>query len=296
LPWGTNSSGTIFHRVGSSNTNSNPAASSDLLTNGISETRFETVDGVVAYEYPNYRGRSHIFYQAGLHTAPFAMGSIKVPYGYSFFVEPDLENVNCHDLDGVGLADDWKDLSQYCETMRKITILTTPRSGKIEITLLQVNSTIHNEDCKRFYGKVSARALFNGGGLNSFSSWFRRNDMDFINWNRGLVRNILNYSETDVSNVEGISRIITVDEEVMNKTYLHFTTGLGSSHKSCDLCTDFTEDCFMLKPWAAIPNDVGNREFSILISEALDNEIVVLGPYNTTCGHSIWVKFRVRRL
>jgi hypothetical protein len=228
---------------------------------------------VTVYDQPNYQGRSQSMCDAGSFTAPFPIRSIRIPTGYV---------VNVLANPGQEFASDWSSDLNNTDIRQNdpIRIVTTPRARQLEITLLQVNSNIHNGDCTRFYGTVSASVRLNSGASNLGSA-------NLINWARGPVRNIPNYSASDVRNLENARFVVRVDENMLNQCTFSVNTNLGSAHKGCDLCTDFTWE-------AKMPQE---RLFTLNLASALSQGTVVVGPYGASDNrHEIRVKFQVRRL
>lgn len=230
------------------------------------------VIGVEVFSEPNYGGTRVNFTSVGDQRAPFVIRSMRVPNGYIVF--------NYSRLIG-----DIPVISENSYLYNNILILSTPKSRQeVEITLLQINSNIHNGDCQRFYGNVSFNIIFEYPDGRSLSIL---EYLPTINWRRGPVRNIPNYSDADVRNIENKQTIIKVDESLLSQCILDIQTNLGSAHKSCDLCTDFTWEAKMPR----------TRTERLNLATALSQGIVIAGPYRTSDNrHDIRVKFQVRRL
>jgi Ricin-type beta-trefoil lectin domain-like len=141
----------------------------------------------------------------------------------------------------------------------------------IKVTLKGMSlANIHNGDCTRAWGAVRAELwTMNGDG----SSPVKINDPDLgdgvlMNWrhDRGAVsqptKPITNYATlTDYTTINNVNTFFTVhvpsilmaeytgmtpDNQIRQRTVvLKIFATVGSSHKSCDLCTDYTPNAGM---------------------------------------------------
>lgn len=138
-----------------------------------------------------------------------------------------------------------------------------PATGKIrvKVTLKGISlSNIHNDDCKKVWGTVRAELWeMTGDGTNprQIANPFVGNAL-MMNWTGKTKRNIANYATlTNYMNINNVNSSVvfsvdpsflsdrggmTPDNQLRQRTIvLKIFTRIYAAHKSCDLCTDYTE-------------------------------------------------------
>ena len=139
-----------------------------------------------------------------------------------------------------------------------------PATGKtrVKVTLKGISLTnIHNNDCKKVWGTVRAELWeMNGDGTNArqIPNPFAGNAL-MMNWTGRTKRNIANYATlTNYMSVDNVNSSVvfsvdpsflsdrggmTPDNQLRQRTIvLKIFTRINAAHKSCDLCTDYTEN------------------------------------------------------
>lgn len=226
------------------------------------------------YEQPNYQGRSMVFCEAGIHEAPFPIRSAYIPNEYDYFFPSNCGGSRSN--------------LPACDN--RLTIISTSllsrRLPYAKIDLLQVSSNIHNGDCQRLYGTVGVRMTVEDarGSIHEIrGNW---SNQHFVNWDRGPVREIPNYSAADVRDLIRVGSHFRVDRQLESHCFITITSDLGSAHKGCDLCTDFTWEAKMPQP----------QTYRISLADALSQRIIEVGPYRTADNrHDIRIKFKITR-
>lgn len=171
---------------------------------------------------------------------------------------------------------------------------TTTAAGITEITLAGISSDIHNNDCRRFYGTVEVEVWQTDAAGNRTNRVTATSGGGMlVNWDRGPAREIGGFPGEGVriANTLRINSIYGVDRDLLaqNRIRVVIKTKLGSAHKGCDLCTDFT--------WEAAMPTVQERVFSLrdVLNQPGAVKQMVVGPYAASDGrHSIRVHFEVR--
>jgi hypothetical protein len=174
-----------------------------------------------------------------------------------------------------------------------VTPSPIPVCDHITTKLLCVTSNdIHNGDCRRGYGTVDLELWEkDASGTRIRRIAASGSGTRLINWERGPVRGINNYvNGTIAPNIENIQSFFSFDPTLLtqNRLFLVVTTNLGTAHKQCDLCTDFT--------WEAKMTDAQVQEFSLrdVMNQPTAIKSVVCGPYVTQHPvHALRVHFSV---
>ncbi len=187
---------------------------------------------VTVYELPNYQGRSANYCEAGVFQAPFSVKSMRVPAGFEVY------STNAGECFGGMIYTQSVTEMNQCPKGNMIAILAIPSTKPIEITLRDISYTIHNNDCKRMYGTVGMSLTFEDMGLNAFGIGDIFGSYNFINWEKGPVRNIVGNNSSP--NLLNVIKTVRIDPRIWTKCKVNIHTNLGSAHKGCDLCTDFT--------------------------------------------------------
>lgn len=184
------------------------------------------------------------------------------------------------------------------------------RSDDLVTFTIQFNgmsTPIHNNDCKRFFGdiKVKVFEIEPGGTAQSFMncaavSPFRGPDrytfLPFNNASASTTPPYFNYAYSSVSGVPDIDRIVAgrgggVGQSVATfqagamalrdgRVSVLVTSNLGSAHKTCDLCDDFSSKVRMSAP-ATEAFPLNKTYAGDKIVNAAHNK-VVLGPYSAS--------------
>lgn len=177
----------------------------------------------------------------------------------------------------------------------------------ISIKLLGVSSDIHNGDCKRGYGTVNVTLWEiddRGNRVNKVRRLMmpgRSGEGNLLDWEKGPVRNINNFPVNGfLPNVEDKIATFSANYSLikMNRIILVVKTNLGTAHKGCDLCSDFTWDAKMPaeKEQVFYIRDVWNS--AEVVRTEIDNSVVksvVVGPYPTIDNrHKVAVHFEVQ--
>jgi hypothetical protein len=227
---------------------------------------------VTFFDQPNYQGNSVNVCVAGSVTPAFAVRSVRVASGFSVYFSNIGECVG-----GQLLNSDMSQLSTCGDN--KITILAIPGTRTVSITLLKVESTIHNNDCKKFYGNVGFYLTFDDAPIDGYNR-------NLLSWARGPVRNVNNWTGK-FENIENSTTTVRIDASLFTRCKLNFQAELGSAHKQCDLCSDFTWESKMAT----------SNLFTTSISDALYfyAEHPIQGPMLTSDKrHKIHVMYEVK--
>ncbi len=192
------------------------------------------------YELPNYQGRSASYCEAGVFQAPFSVKSMRVPAGFEVY------STNAGDCFGGMIHTQSISEMNQCSKGNMIAILAIPSTKPIEITLRDISYTIHNNDCKRMFGTVGVSLTFQDLGLVAFGIGETDGGYNLVNWEKGPARNIVGNNTSP--NYLNITKSVRIDPRIWTKCKVNIYANLGSAHKGCDLCTDFTWDVKMPSP------------------------------------------------
>ncbi len=248
---------------------------------GIQGFLFENLPYAEIFEFPDFKGRSVKFVESipfrdnlGL---PFPLTNISVKLSSDEVIA--YLSGNCGSNNG------------YITVSRNARLLNIPntvcglRIGKKNAVRMRFNgilSEIHNNDCKRMYGKVQIRMVEKdaSGNILSVCKTFDESRMDANGW--VTVFNIPKSENRVPANLYDINRYFIADRDVdvtgrktpgkarlfrlplnEDRPYelfyfdsLSFRRGdltlevkanLGSHHKGCDLCTDYTDNASMAR-------------------------------------------------
>jgi hypothetical protein len=194
--------------------------------------------GVIFWEQPGFRGNSFPQNTVGDVSVPFTVRSISMTSGYSVYCSSVGECVGSavytSNINRLGYSEG------SCNGNRMI-IIATPTTRTLEFTLMQAQSDIHNNDCKRVYGTVNLSLVLDNVDILE--------NTNLLTWERGPFRNI-SAPNSRASNVENIVRTFRIDPALYNRFRLRVDANLGSAHKSCDLCTDFTWESKYRQPYS----------------------------------------------
>lgn len=248
---------------------------------GIQGFLFENLPYAEIFEFPDFKGRSVKFVESipfrdnlGL---PFPLSNISVKLSSDEVIA--YLSGNCGSNKG------------YITVSRNARMLNIPntvcglRIGKKNAVRMRFNgilSEIHNNDCKRMYGKVQIRMVEKDASGNTLSvcKTFDESRMDANGW--VTVFDIPKTAGTVPSNLYDINRYFIAERDIdvtgrkntsrgrlfrtplnEDRPYelfyfdslsyrrgdltLEVKASLGSHHKGCDLCTDYTDNASMAR-------------------------------------------------
>ncbi|MEQ1675160.1 MAG: hypothetical protein ABL876_00585 [Chitinophagaceae bacterium] len=274
-------------------------ANGPVLKNAdISARLITTVTDIKVYDQPNYKGRSGNFTIVnGKLTAPFPIRNVSftVPNGKIVYIKKcDIE----FPYETAYTASQGKvDLTGICG------IRSDDLSG-ITVQFNGISTVIHNNDCRRVFGdiKIKVFELAPGDGAQSFmnssaGTHFRGPDvytfLPFRNASASTTPPYGNYVHNANPSVPTVTTIVSgsggVGEALgtfrvgasalrEGRVSILVTSNLGSAHKTCDLCDDFSSNVRMSAP--ATESVPLNKPYSGgRIVDASHNR-VVLGPYH----------------
>jgi hypothetical protein len=184
--------------------------------------------------------------------------------GYYIFYAPDgqhhLLNVNTNARNSNGTpVNTLISLKPYASAVR--WYFRPVGKTRVKVTLKGISLTnIHNNDCKKVWGTLRAELWeMNGDGTNArqIPNPFAGNAM-MMNWTGKTPRNIANYATlTNYMTIDNVNSSVvfsvdpsflsdrggmTPDNQLRQRTIvLKIFTSIYAAHKSCDLCTDYTE-------------------------------------------------------
>ncbi len=254
------------------------------------------IEGVIpeltVFEYPNYRGRSGNFRWAadGSLIPPFPVSSVSIAVATSKI----MYIKNCSRDPATEAA---YTTSQASINLSGICGIRSDDQSSISIVFNGFSTIIHNNDCKRFFGNIRIKVFEtspDGSGAMSympmFYSEYRVDAFTYL-----VYRN--SNANTNPSGLRGRTYVFNASpvpelrEEVTlgrfsaganalreGRVSIMVTSDLGSAHKTCDLCDDFSSNVRMSTPITeSIPlNKIygGNK-----IVDAGHNKLV-MGPYH----------------
>jgi hypothetical protein len=241
------------------------------------------------YSSPDYLGTKHrITALSGDLTLPFNSRNIsyKVKPGLIVYVKP------C----GTEFGDEiilYGDKSRY--PLPKLCGVRFAVSEIVTVKLCGFSTEIHNNDCKRFFGTVKVKIIENKvDGLPvlcppSLSSAVAiRNNFEALmysnpNANSSSPINRFIYNNNPIPEIidgANIFAAFVVSREALQSGRISVSTevDLGSAHKSCDLCDDFSSNVRMARPetYTSRINELPN--FS---TNSVSKQLIV-GPYRAT--------------
>ena len=267
------------------------------------------------FERPNYQGRSGNFtWLAGRLVQPFPVSnaSFKVPEGKIVYIRTTFE---------------FSSETVYTESqpridLQNITGIRCDDKASIEVGFYGIQTAIHNNDCRRFYGKVQilltevspdseqVQSYMPFGSVsgspgrpvtavnsNTFTAFnyqhasslppeyyrqfihdldrYRPNDPEFT-----ITNNIRRGTQPAAS-----SAIFVVGKKAVadKRVKLLITSDLGSAHKTCDLCDDFSSFIKMRDP-VSTSREVGRYRKVTRSGQAprWEERVFVFGPYDAS--------------
>jgi hypothetical protein len=202
------------------------------------------VSDIKIFDQPNYKGNSGYFTIVdGKLKAPFPVNNVS-------FNVPSGKIVYLKKCDTEFPYEEAYTTSQGKADLTKVCGIRTDDLSGFTVQFNGVSAIIHNNDCKRVFGDIKIKVFEHAPGDGAQS---------FMTCGAGTY-------------FRGASALREGRVSIM------VTSNLGSAHKTCDLCDDFTSNCRMSAPVTeAVPLNkpyTGGR-----IVDAGHNR-VVLGPYH----------------
>jgi hypothetical protein len=256
------------------------------------------VSDIKIFDQPNYKGNSGYFTIVdGKLKAPFPVNNVS-------FNVPSGKIVYLKKCDTEFPYEEAYTTSQGKADLTKVCGIRTDDLSGFTVQFNGVSAIIHNNDCKRVFGDIKIKVFEHapGDGAQSFmtcgaGTYFRGADrftfQAFSNASASTTPPYTNYVHNSNPSVPTVTTIVSgrggVGEALgtfqvgasalrEGRVSIMVTSNLGSAHKTCDLCDDFTSNCRMSAPVTeAVPLNkpyTGGR-----IVDAGHNR-VVLGPYH----------------
>jgi hypothetical protein len=277
------------------------------------------ISDITVYEQPGYRGRSGNFMmRGGRLESPFPVSNISftVPVGKIVYIKK---------------CDGFPSENAYTasQTAINLTGICGIRSDVLTTLAVQFNgisTIIHNNDCKRVFGDIKIEVIENSPDRDSVMShmilsptpYMGENMFTFLpftNANANTTPTYINYVRNEIglrpstlgvvgnsiSNVGNAVGIFKAGRNALRdgRVRIVVISNLGSAHKTCDLCDDFSSNVRMT---AAVRNVFPiNRTYADKrIIDATHNRLV-LGPYEASglaehgiaASNGIHINFRV---
>jgi hypothetical protein len=257
---------------------------------------FIIISDITVYEQPGYQGRSGNFRMLdGRLVAPFPVSncSFTVPPGKIVYIKRCNEFIN--EIAYIG--------GQANINLEGICGIRSDDAGLVSVQFCGISTIIHNNDCRRIFGNIKVKILENAPGANppmstmAFTSRdnFKGEDFDTFlpfsnanaNTNPGYTNHVLDEGHFR-STMLGIVGNSTVGYAVANfwvgkialregRVRIVITSDLGSAHKNCETCDDFSSNIKMATP--VISNIPINQAFEGgRIVDATHNRLIV-GPF-----------------
>lgn len=237
-----------------------------------------TNTSVVVYSNFNFTGQSTSYNTAGVKNVSFPVRSMKIGAGYEVVIQEGAE------FPAPVLLN--RDYGEVINTdCRQIVITATPSTPAINLNLVlrDVYTNIHNNDCKRVFGYINMSMILPNGleypiGRDNTSSPYYREEtiLSVLNWQPGEVKNVVQIGGNTPNLINtkiDLSRF-RIDQAIQANTKLAFYIKLGSAHKGCDLCTDYTSNIGMAEQKTAFSSSLADLK-------TLPYEFPLLG----CCGH-----------
>jgi hypothetical protein len=261
---------------------------------------------IIVYENPNYSGRSSKFIRnvKGVFEFPFLLMhvSFKVPEGKVVYIKKCSQEF---------ATEDAYFMSQPNINLAGICGVRTDMATTVRVTFGGISTEVHNHDCLRFAGRIDIQMIETSPGASPVTSLMPFRYRTFpgalnaftytpFNWNASQLKDQLydpyyNNTGTIYNNNpipvldKPTNRMGHVQTSSYNEFYvgrsalregrvsLVVSTSLTSSHKTCDLCDDFSSGIKMLSPGhEIIPLNKTYGGGKILDAS---HPLLVLGPY-----------------
>ncbi len=258
---------------------------------------------VEIYENQNYIGRKVVITTSSntvnLGYTPEII-SIKIKSGYIAYL-----SVNCSEFSNEVCF--FNNASSYIVPQKSICGIRIEKARDFWVCFNGILSAIHNNDCKKFYGTIKYK-IFELNDRNErvyYNLSLAGSGYENVVWaaskNSGrvmpLLYNINDFYVADRDYIDGIvwdparykPYIATsggsghartnfkINETAYRnkKVFIEFFTKIGSYHKGCDLCTDFTRDAEMDREEVKVYNLNATAWESIRFNE----KMIQVGPF-----------------
>lgn len=245
------------------------------------------------YELPKFNGKKGNFtWQDGKLVPPFALKHISFTVSTGKIVYLKFCN------------NEFPYEVPYSTSQSDITLagLCGIRSDDVANFTVQFNgisTVIHNNDCKRIFGEITVKVIEQSVTGNPIlfncttSNTYKANSTTFKPFSNTSANTTPAYTNYVFAENRGIPNISTVvygsgavgtDEATFSvgatalregKVSLNVTTKIGSAHKSCDLCDDFSSNVTMAAPISETINI--NKPGTRMVDAA--HPKVIMGPY-----------------
>lgn len=256
------------------------------------------VSDIKLYPQPGYKGTGAYFNIAnGKLMAPFPLNDVS-------FTVPNGKIVYLKKCDTEFPYEEAYTASQSKADLTKVCGIRSDDISGITIQFNGISTIIHNNDCRKVFGdikiKVFELAPVDGAQsymISSAGTYFRGPDrftfLPFNNASAATTPLYTNYVHNANPSVPTVTTIVSgrggVGEALgtfrvganalrEGRVSIQVISNIGSAHKTCDLCDDFTSNCRMSAPVTeAVPLNkpyAGGR-----IVDAGHNK-VILGPYH----------------
>lgn len=270
-------------------------------------TSINLAPSVKVYELPNYQGRVASFVKnaSGKFVFPFPVKhvSVKIPDSLILYIRTCFEFASESAFTS----------SQTDINLETLCGIRTDVKTKLRITLNGISTAIHNNDCLRFGGSIQVKVMETAPTENPVESLMRWTVIergsarvttgpftfpifDFnpsqlsdpraaIELNKGVIFNnnpVPNLTEQAHSGgrlMQNSTNVFIVGKSALaaGRVKVWVKTDLTSSHKSCDLCDDFSSNVKMSEiGYASIPFNKSYDNGKIVDAA---HPYVVLGPY-----------------
>jgi hypothetical protein len=256
------------------------------------------ISDITVYEQPGYRGRSGNFMmRGGRLESPFPVSNISftVPVGKIVYIKKcdGFPSENAYTASQTAI-----NLTGICGI--RSDVLTT-----LTVQLNGISTIIHNNDCKRVFGNIKIKIIENSPDRDAamsdmilsptpYTGEDRFTFLPFTNANANTTPTYINYVHNETGlrpSALGVvgNRISTVGNAVGvfkvgrnalrdGRVKIVVTSNLGSAHKTCDLCTDFSSNIRMRAPVTEVL-PINHSDGRII--DATHNRLI-LGPYEAS--------------
>lgn len=246
---------------------------------GISLIKFTSLPWIEIFEQPNQQGRSVKFVEDIVNSEnlnlPFLTNNISVKLSSDDVIV--TLSLNCGGTKTYSYIDRVKTNLNLPNT--NICGLHIGKKAAIRLRFNGILTEIHNNDCKRMYGTIKYRIVEKdlNGNIVGFSKTIKASESTQWGWVNvfnapkndavvyPLVFDVNKYFIQDrdghrTNRQYGNLHDAPRDEDTYilhyfdsaafqhNRIFLEVTTNIGSHHKGCDLCTDYTDNATMVTP------------------------------------------------
>jgi hypothetical protein len=227
---------------------------------------FTEVNDIELFEYPKFKGRTgRLRWENGKLVAPFKTANIsfRVPAGRIVYIRKCISDFP--DEEAFTGAVDFANLSAICGIRSDVAVT-------IPIQFNGVATIIHNNDCRRVFGDIRVKVYESApdGAAQAMMRCnaipvFRADAFTFLALShpnstaRSRYGRLVHDANPAVPVIPTVVNSVTGGEAVGNfvvgasglrdgRVGIIITTSLGSAHKTCDLCDDFSSNVRMTAP------------------------------------------------